>query len=405
MRLLPALFLAASTAFSGLTYSSGSPEKTKPETNRPGIERTEPPKSTGLEHKSSTGKVLALQEPKEEKKTEYKLYPETKPYNSFRKRVSKLNEIEVREYGNKDALPELTVLIVHGGPGAGCKPAQVRRFDPEHYRIICVDQRASGNAVPKDLDYIKSKELIYDINLEKIIKDLEGVRKDLGIKKWGIVHGGSFGSLVATKLAEDHPGRVRKLMIGGVMLGLEGENEWLFERGGAQMLFPIRFRIFEEFIPKKEQANILEAYFKRLNDPDINVRREATRRWNAVGTTSITDPQVPILTELEKISEPDMHCARYECYFFMNNCFVNPKDELLRNAHKLKNVKEIKVSQGQWDMQCPISSVIELKKYASHVDIVISTDAGHKVEGGTQKALLKDIEEYKLRVIEEYQKR
>lgn len=393
MKLLPTLFLAAYTALAGSGYSSDSPEKTKPETNKSVIEKTEL-KNLGLEQKTYTGKVLTLNETKKE--TEHKLYEETKPYDIRRIRVSKLHELAIRQYGNPDAKPELIVLIVHGGPGAGCKPFQVRRFDPKHFRIVCVDQRGAGESTPH--------AEIKDNNLKFLIQDFETVRKELGIEKWGIVLGGSWGSFLGIAYAEEHPERVSKLMVLGVMLGLEEENRWLFEKGGFQMLFPERFRIFEEFIPQKEQANILEAYFKRLNSDDINVRREATLRWNTVGTSKLRDPQIPKMSKLEEITEADMRKARLECYFFMNNGFANPEDQLLKNAHKLKDVPEVEIYNGQWDMQCVVSSAIKFKKAVPHATLTISPDAGHAFEGGTMQAILESLENYKIRTIKAYQK-
>ena len=61
------------------------------------------------------------------------LYPEVKPYNKFRLQVSERHEIYVEECGNPHGIP---VLVVHGGPGAGCDTNMRRFFDTTHYRII-----------------------------------------------------------------------------------------------------------------------------------------------------------------------------------------------------------------------------------------------------------------------------
>ena len=48
-------------------------------------------------------------------------------------------------YGNPQGTP---ALFVHGGPGGGTVPNHARYFDPDHYRIILVDQRGCGKSTP-----------------------------------------------------------------------------------------------------------------------------------------------------------------------------------------------------------------------------------------------------------------
>ena len=39
-----------------------------------------------------------------------------------------------------------TLLMLHGGPGAGLTARHRRFFDPAHYRIVLFDQRGAGGS-------------------------------------------------------------------------------------------------------------------------------------------------------------------------------------------------------------------------------------------------------------------
>jgi len=56
-----------------------------------------------------------------------------------------IHEVAYAIYGNPQGTP---ALFVHGGPGGGTVPNHARYFDPDHYRIILVDQRGCGKSTP-----------------------------------------------------------------------------------------------------------------------------------------------------------------------------------------------------------------------------------------------------------------
>ena len=56
-----------------------------------------------------------------------------------------IHEVAYAIYGNPRGAP---ALFVHGGPGGGTVPNHARNFDPDHYRIILVDQRGCGKSTP-----------------------------------------------------------------------------------------------------------------------------------------------------------------------------------------------------------------------------------------------------------------
>lgn len=90
--------------------------------------------------------------------------------------------------GNPEGVP---ALFLHGGPGAGCSPRCRRFFDPAFYRIVLLDQRGAGRSVPNAADDLVGA--LVENATPELVGDLEALRMHLGIRKWGLVLGGSWG--------------------------------------------------------------------------------------------------------------------------------------------------------------------------------------------------------------------
>ncbi|GMF65076.1 unnamed protein product [Phytophthora lilii] len=110
------------------------------------------------------------------------LYPAIQPFNTGMLRVSPVHELYYEECGNPYGKP---VIMVHGGPGAGCSDAMRRYHDPRVYRIILLDQRGAGRSKPH--------ASLEDNTTWHLVEDMEKLRRHLGIEKWQ-VFGGSWGS-------------------------------------------------------------------------------------------------------------------------------------------------------------------------------------------------------------------
>ena len=101
------------------------------------------------------------------------LYPEIDSVSVYHLAVDPPHELYVEECGNKDGIP---VVLLHGGPGSGCKPYHRQFFDPAHYRIIIFDQRGAGRSTPRG-------ELSQN-NTQALIDDIETIREHLGIEAY-----------------------------------------------------------------------------------------------------------------------------------------------------------------------------------------------------------------------------
>jgi proline iminopeptidase len=151
------------------------------------------------------------------------LFPVVPPVRSHRMPVSDGHELHVEEHGNLAGLP---VLILHGGPGSGCSALLPRFFNPERYRIVCVDQRGAGLSTPAGS---------IDANTtEHLIDDLVRVRRKLGIEQW-LVAGGSWGATLAIAYAAAEPAAISGMLLRATFLARPADIEGFFAGAPAEL--------------------------------------------------------------------------------------------------------------------------------------------------------------------------
>ena len=130
------------------------------------------------------------------------LYPEIEPYQQA-KLEREGHSLYYELSGNPDGP---TALYVHGGPGGGTSPRVRRFFDPQHYRIVLLDQRGAGQSIPNVSDDYDAA--LRDNTTAHLVADIEALREALGIDTWDLLLGGSWGSTLTLAYAEAHPTRV-----------------------------------------------------------------------------------------------------------------------------------------------------------------------------------------------------
>ena len=130
-----------------------------------------------------------------------KLYPKRKPYHTKHYDMGNDIKVYVEFYGNPKGFP---TIYLHGGPGDKCRPTNAQLFNPKKYNIILMDQRGSGKSTPG----IKGN------TTQRMIQDMEVIRKDIGENKW-LVTGGSWGASLAMLYAQAHPQHTAGLILRG----------------------------------------------------------------------------------------------------------------------------------------------------------------------------------------------
>lgn len=97
-------------------------------------------------------------------------------------------------------------LLLHGGPGGGCRPGMLQPFDLARRKIIAPDQRGAGASRPKGA--------LQGNNTAALVADLEALRVHLGVQRWSLL-AGSWGTVVALMYAERYPQHVQRLVLRG----------------------------------------------------------------------------------------------------------------------------------------------------------------------------------------------
>src|SRR5882757_4408398 len=188
------------------------------------------------------------------------------PLTSQQLAVGDGHEIYVESVGRADGIP---AVYLHGGPGSGCQPDHRRLFDPERFHAVLFDQRGAGRSRPKG-----RRE---DNTLPHLIADMEIIRKQFGFERWMLV-GGSWGATLALAYAQAHPQRVTGIVSRATFLGTRSELEGAFLEV-LPRFYPALYEDFLNVLPAAERAQPIEAYFRRILDPDAAVHGPAARAW------------------------------------------------------------------------------------------------------------------------------
>jgi proline iminopeptidase len=291
------------------------------------------------------------------------LYPELEPFDSGILQVDGRHALYYEQCGDPQGKP---VVLLHGGPGAGCGTKMRRFHDPKRYRIVLFDQRGSGRSTPH-------ADLV-DNTTWKLVEDIETLRKHLGIARWQ-VFGGSWGSTLALAYAEKHPEVVTELVLRGIFMLRRWELEWFYQQG-ASRLFPDAWEKYLAAIPKVERYGLISAYHRRLTSDDEATRLAAARAWSVwEGSTSFLQQDAGFIDSHED-AKFALAFARIECHYFVNGGFFEVEDQLLRDAHRIKDIPGI-IVHGRYDVVCPIENAWDLHKAWPKATLAISPASGH----------------------------
>ena len=305
--------------------------------------------------------------------TSPRLYPPAEPYKRMRLAVSGGHELYVEECGNPEGKP---VVVLHGGPGAGCSPFMRRFFDPKRYRIVLFDQRGCGKSTPGGL---LEHNTTWDL-----VEDIEAIRSAFGIERWQ-VFGGSWGSTLALLYAQKHPSHVSGLILRGVFTMTQAELDW-FYRGGASRFYPDAWEAFVAPIPDDERDDLIGAYHRRLTGPDEAQQIAFARPWvRWENSTAILRPPKGTPTINGGYARA---FARIESHYFINKGWLTRDDQILADMPKLADIPGV-IVQGRYDIICPPHTAHAIAKAWPKGELTMVDDAGHALsEPGVSQALV-----------------
>lgn len=314
------------------------------------------------------------------------LYPELEPYRSGMLEVGDGHTIYFEECGSPDGEP---ALVVHGGPGGGSNPSMRRFHDPSHYRIILFDQRGCGHSTP----YASLQaNTTWDL-----VADMERLRELLGVERWQLF-GGSWGSTLALAYAERHPQRVSSLVLRGIFLVRRAELEWFYQQG-CSWIYPEAFAAYKEVIPPAERGDMIAAYHRRLTGIDAEQRLIAAKAWSVWEASTLS--LLPDAGRVQRFSIDAyaLAFARIECHYFVNRGFFDADDQLLADAHRLRDIPGT-IVHGRYDVVTPVKNAWDLHGVWPQAELRIVADAGHAMsEQGITHELVSATRRHRIRPV------
>ncbi len=243
-------------------------------------------------------------------------------------------------------------LFVHGGPGAGCTPADRRWFDPQAYRIVCFDQRGAGLS--------RAREPLHTNTTAHLVADMEALRVHLGIQNW-LLFGGSWGATLALAYAQQHVQRTRALVLRGVFTGRACERRWLYGEQGAALRHPAAWQRLREGVGAAAGDDLLTAAQARLHGSDAAASDTAAQAWwrweQDLMDAETTRPQPPTppceIAQARRMATLGVHHASHG-YFLAEGA-------LLAGAGRLRDVPGI-IVQGSRDSVTPAATAQSLHR-------------------------------------------
>lgn len=238
-------------------------------------------------------------------------------------------------------------LYLHGGPGGGLgKGGYRRRFDPERYLIVGLDQRGCGQSIPLAIDDLDGLDLN---TTDALIADIEALREHLAITSW-LMHGVSWGTTLALAYALDHPTRVTELVLAAVTTTSPEEVDWITH--GVGRLFPEAWAAFEAASTATKGEPVVAAYARLLLSPDPSVRAVAALAWDTWEGTHISlDPHASPGLLFDDARTREVF-ATLVTHYWANAGFLHDQREILPRAAQLASIAGVLI-HGRHDVSGP----------------------------------------------------
>ncbi len=300
------------------------------------------------------------------------LYPHIEPYHQSILDVDQGHAVYFEECGTPDGRP---IVVLHGGPGAGCSSHMRRLFNPRIFRTILLDQRGCGRSRPTGS--------VTANTTWHLIADIEAIRTHLGIEQWA-VFGGSWGATLGLLYAQQHPDRVRSLVLRGIFLMTSAELDW-FYGGGAGRFWPEAWEKFTAMIPPAERQDLIKAYHQRMFCGDDETEHRFGQAWMTWESQLASNERTDLIKTVPRAYARTI--ARIETHYFVHGGFLDPQTTILANMPTIAAIPGI-IVQGRFDLLCPPHTAHALHR-AWPASVLHITRAGHAMtETATTRMLI-----------------
>ncbi len=291
------------------------------------------------------------------------LYADPTPYRTQALQVSHGHVLHVEERGQPDGMP---ALVLHGGPGSGSSPLLSRFFDPDRYRVICVDQRGAGRSTPRgSIEHNTTADLV---------DDLEVLRRHLGVEAWLVV-GGSWGATLSLAYAVAHPQAVMGLLLRAVFLARSEDIAGFFQYTGTE--HAAAWERFAEVAPAERRHDLLAFLAEGLASGSMPAAHRlaiAWWRWESAlgsGDRSAARPPEPTGAALDALVDR----YRVQAHYLMHHCWL-AEPPLLARLAALPRVPT-RLLHSRDDRVCPPEGALIAHRHIPHSELRWVDGAGH----------------------------
>ncbi len=266
------------------------------------------------------------------------------------------------------------LLHLHGGPGSGCTTTTRRAYETSGYRAVLLDQRGCGRSLPSAADPTTS---LATNTTQHQLADLELLRAHLGIDRWTVV-GSSWGVTLGLAYAQEHPDRVRAMVLLAVTAGTRREVEWITQ--DMRRVFPREWERFADLVPEPERGDLPAAYARLLADPDPEVRDRAAREWCAWEDVHVS--LMPGWQPDPRYDDPGfrMTFARLVTHYWSSDHFLPDGAGVHPRMARVHGIPAVLV-HGRFDVSGPLDTAWRLQRAWPGSELVVLGDAGHGGNG------------------------
>lgn len=246
----------------------------------------------------------------------------------------------------------IAALVLHGGPGSGCRDGHYDLFDLTRYKVVLMDQRGCGRSRPLAAESLAALD---HNTTDDLLADISRLKDHLGVQYW-LVCGGSWGSTLAMLYAQTHPDHIRQLVLSGVATTARRDLAWLYEDVGN--LFPEAFEAFASAVPEAPDVwERIAGFAARLADPDRQQQAaDAWCRWElAIFDQDFEGAGAPWIDPAFRLG-----FARIVTHYFSNLAWREDQ-HILNHMEAIRHIPAA-LFHSRFDPSCPLRGAWELAK-------------------------------------------
>jgi proline iminopeptidase len=264
----------------------------------------------------------------------------------------------------------MPVVVLHGGPGGSSNRGVLGLFDLSRFRVVMIDQRGAGASRPAGS--------LRRNNTQCLIDDIEAVRKQLRIERWGVL-GGSWGAALALAYAGSHPQTVRGVVLRGMFLTSAREVDGLFI--ASRKRAPREWQALVDAAHCTHPSRLFDACATALlRSRSVATQQSVALAWSRYEYAVLSSAHRRRRTRStrRKPAAVRKQIAMYQIqsHFLLHRCWLG-EPRLLSLARRAAQAGvPIAAAHGTRDPVCPVSNVARLARAVPQAHIERVT-AGH----------------------------